>query len=113
MERKCRVEGCDRTHYARGFCIPHYRRARRQETVWLATAYFALLKQRGQEFQRDDAIGPPSDGHCRWCEKKPVSGGLCRGHYNGARLRELKRAAREYQALVAAGEVEAGEVEAL
>ena len=63
--RVCSVVGCDRTHYAKGFCNPHWRRWKRNGTP-------------GGAF-----IHTPRKGICEFagCERTHSAKGLCATHY--------------------------------
>lgn len=79
--RTCSVNGCEREHYARGMCNPHYQRVRTSGTL------------------DGDALPPLSAGERRTCSVLDCNlphwaKGMCRRHYYRKPLQEprIKRA---------------------
>ena len=67
MARRCSVDGCARTHYARGLCGMHYRRVRRYGDPQ------PEVPPRGST--------PPDTCAVDSCEHVSESRGWCHGHY--------------------------------
>lgn len=64
-ERKCNIDDCTRTHYARGMCRAHYNRWRANGSTE-ARPYVRQL--------RAECAGP-------LCDREAISKGLCGSHY--------------------------------
>ena len=88
--RDCEVEGCDRLHMARGYCVGHYHRWKNGATDHqMAIPLYGMQK------------GRPIPTSCTvtGCPSRPRSHGLCSAHYESVRLRRkgMKCAARDCQ----------------
>ena len=65
----CALPGCDRSSYAKGFCVMHYTRIRRTGAAGSVMS----------EIQRH---GPTAACGTEGCSAKPKARGLCKTHYN-------------------------------
>jgi hypothetical protein len=75
VERKCSRPGCERRHYARGYCQAHYERARTGRSV---------VAPVGPQTQRN----PRTRGECSLpgCSRPHYALSLCAPHYNYSRM---------------------------
>ena len=81
IQDKCSVDGCDRLHYGRGMCRPHFYRWRRNGTPGKASI--------GQRLP----TGLPCSIH--GCDRRGHTSGLCNAHYLRSRKgRDLSRPLR-------------------
>lgn len=75
MKAKCKIAGCNKTAYARGYCQMHYHRVRRGSKDMRPEKLSSL------RWLKDD---PRRKGNCSLedCNKPNYAKGLCRKHYN-------------------------------
>jgi hypothetical protein len=64
-ERTCSISGCERPHFARGWCSPHWQRNRRY----------------GDPLGGGPMRQPPRECSVEGCFKRMMAKGLCRAHY--------------------------------
>lgn len=90
-KRRCQVDGCEGTYYAKGFCVKHYQRNRLQQRkadsgkpVFMETA--AAL---------DIPAATPRVCQVPGCDRKHVAKGFCAAHYQRNRLMSMRTVPKE------------------
>lgn len=66
--RHCKVVGCDRKHYAKGYCVTHYRR-------WQRNGHPGPAKIGVRKYSDDDQCSEHG------CTRRPSHRGMCYQHY--------------------------------